>query len=99
MERATHLAKEIEGAAIAIIKESWNLEKPIRMLTITGLQLVEGDYYEQPSLFGVTEDKQREKIERIEEAIDAIRDRFGRSSIAFGAGCADDLDWGRPADK
>lgn len=100
LERATHLAKEIEGAAIAIIKESWNLEKPIRMLTITGLQLVEGDYYEQPSLFGVTEDKQREKIERIEEAIDAIRDRFGRSSIAFGAGCADDLGLGGgPRDK
>ena len=99
LDRATHLAKEIAAASVAIIKEAWNLEKPIRMLTITGLQLVEGDQYEQPSLFSTVEDKQREKIEKIEEAVDAIRDRFGQDSIVFGAGSADDLGIRRPRDK
>ncbi len=99
LERATHLSKEIEAASIAIIKEAWSLEKPIRMLTITGLQLVDGDHYEQPSLFSAVEDKHRETIEKVEEAVDAIRDRFGQGSIVFGTGSADDLGIRRPRDK
>lgn len=95
LERPTCLAKEIEAAAIAIIEGAWHLEKPIRMLTITGLQLVGQDYLEQPSLFDAAGDQQRDKLARLEETVDAIRERYGRDSIAFGAGAGADLGLGR----
>lgn len=89
--RPTHLSREIEAAALDIIKNSWRLDDPIRMLTITGLQLVGEDYLDQPSLFAETDDRQHDKLEKLEGTLDAIRSRFGKGSISFGAGFADDL--------
>lgn len=91
LEQPTCLAKEIEGAAVDIIKGNWDLERPIRMLTITGLQLVGRDCPEQPSLFETGGDRRRERLLRIEEAVDAIRERYGRGSISFGTRAGDDL--------
>lgn len=93
--RATHLSREIEAAALDIIRGAWMLDKPIRMLTITGLQLVSEDYPDQPSLFGDADDQQRDKLEKLEGALDDIRSRFGRDSISFGASVVDDLGLGR----
>ncbi len=91
LERPTHLSREIEGAALDIIRNSWRLENPIRMLTITGLQLVGEEYLDQPSLFGESDDRQHEKLEKLEGTLDAIRSRYGQGSISFGTGWADDL--------
>lgn len=95
LPRPTHLSREIEAAALDIIRGAWKLDKPIRMLTITGLQLVSEDYPDQPSLFGDADDQQRDKLEKLEGALDAIRGRFGRDSISFGASVVDDLGLGR----
>ena len=48
----TNLAYEISEAAVEIIISSWNIRKPIRMLTITGINLCDEDTEEQISLFG-----------------------------------------------
>jgi DNA polymerase-4 len=80
----THLAKELAGAAMELIQSAWNLNAPIRMLTITGLNLIPGDVpCEQLSFFqsGSTE---REKQEHLETALDAIRLKYGSNSVAFG---------------
>lgn len=86
----TNLAYEISNAAVEIIISSWNLKNPIRMLTITGINLCDEDTEEQISLFG-TDTVSREKNENLERAMDSIRARYGHSSITFGKFKTDDL--------
>ncbi len=86
----THLAKEIGEAVMELIKGSWRMDSPIRMLTITALSLEPYSALRQLSFLNETEDK-RNKQERIERAIDAIRGRFGRDSIQFGANINSDI--------
>ncbi len=72
------------------------------MLTITGMQLVDEKCSEQLSLFCEGLNKQREKTEKIEAAVDAIRDRYGKGSIAFGSTINDDIgigDYGAEDDE
>jgi DNA polymerase IV len=89
--KPTCLSIEICNAAIGIIKESWNMKAPIRMLTITGLNLVSENDTEQLSFLGEEVDGRREKIERIEHAVDSIRGKYGRSSIAYGSNINNDI--------
>jgi DNA polymerase-4 len=91
LNKPTQLSREISCAAIDIIKETWNLKFPIRMLAITGMKLVAENYFEQTSLFCEEEDKGREKMEKIEETIDNIHSRYGRGSISFGANINNDI--------
>lgn len=78
----THLGRELAEAALSIIRDSWDLRAPIRMITITGANLtdVEGAG-EQLSLFAPPDDAGREKRERLETAIDGIREKFGQAAI------------------
>ena len=84
------IAYEISEAAVEIIISSWNIRKPIRMLTITGINLCDEDTEEQISLFG-TDTVSREKTENLERVMDSIRARYGQSSITFGKFKTDEL--------
>lgn len=86
----TNLTYEICDAAVEIITASWNLQKPIRMLTITGINLCDEDTGEQISLFGA-DTVSREKTENLERAMDSIRSKYGKSSITFGRFKTDEL--------
>lgn len=86
----TNLAYEISEAAVEIIISSWNIRKPIRMLTITGINLCDEDTEEQISLFGA-DTVSREKTENLERVMDSIRARYGQSSITFGKFKTDEL--------
>jgi DNA polymerase IV len=88
--RPTHLMKEISEAALKIIMERWNLNSPIRMLTVTGMNLTAGDS-EQISFFGDSDERQRKKREKLEETLDNIRGRYGRGSILLGTSLDNDL--------
>lgn len=90
LDTPTNLAYEISEAAVEIILSSWNLRKPIRMLTITGINLCDEDTEEQISLFGA-DTVSREKTENLERAMDSIRARYGQSSITFGKFKTDEL--------
>jgi DNA polymerase-4 len=86
----TNLAEEIGSAALEIITKSWNLKNPIRMLTITGIGLVDEQEAEQLSLFSINDDR-REKSETIERTLDHIRKKYGGSSITFGGILKNDI--------
>lgn len=86
----TNLAYEISDAAFDIVAASWDLKAPVRMLTITGINLCDEDTEEQLSLFG-TDTASREKTENLERAMDSIRARYGKSSITFGKFKTDEL--------
>ena len=78
-----NLAAEKKNAALEIIISSWRLTDPIRLLTLTAINLTDETCEEQLSLFDAPAES-REKGESIERTMDDIRKKFGNSSITFG---------------
>ena len=88
--KPTELADEIRGHAYEIVKEAWPEKKPIRMLTVTGINLADTNEDEQLSLF-TEESESHEKSESVERTMDEIRKKFGNSSIKFGRVIGNDI--------
>ena len=86
-----------------IVKEEWPEGKPIRMITVTGINLTDKKAGEQLSLFtGVSDGNQTELAsdggraaaeadESVERTMDEIRKKFGSSSIKFGKVIGSDI--------
>lgn len=84
LPRSTDLAKTIAEASLELIHSCWNPSAPIRSITITASRFHEsgGD---QLSLFdspAALEDP--EKRERLEQAVDRVRSRYGKNAVSFG---------------
>ena len=86
----TNLEEDIFRASIEIIEASWNLKDPIRLLTITGINLCDEDEDIQLSLFD-TNNRKSEKGEKMERTMDDIRKKFGDTSITFGRVLKNDI--------
>ena len=86
----TNLAGELAKNALDIIHTSWKKGSPIRMLTITGINLTDEVFDEQLSLFGISSDD-RQKGEQIERTMDEVRKKYGSSSIGFAAVLDNDI--------
>ena len=84
LEAATDLVEEISRISFDIVKENWNFKDPIRLLTVTGINLIIGEPEEQMSIFAPFDDR-REKAKKIESAMDSIREKYGNSAISFGS--------------
>ena len=65
-----------------MMQACWNEHSPVRMLTITAQQLTEEEGGEQLNFFEPEAAIQHEKRARLEQTVDAIRDKFGRDAIA-----------------
>ncbi len=78
LERPSHLSGEIREAAVALAKESWNPAVPVRMLTVTGANLVDaGGLEEQLSLFAdPAREARRQKQEALEQTLDSLKSRY-----------------------
>ncbi|WP_312645259.1 DNA polymerase IV [Hydrogenoanaerobacterium sp.] len=87
----THLAREIYEAALELILASWKLNAPIRMLTITGANLLPQGSAEQLSLFGAENNLSRERQDKLEHTMDHIRSKFGRDAISTATVLGSDL--------
>ncbi|MBT3273420.1 MAG: DNA polymerase IV [Spirochaetales bacterium] len=85
LEQPTHLIIEIFEATLQILKEQWDLDKPIRMLTITGIYLVSANEAKQLSIFDVGDNSKRVKLDKLEQTVNEIRHRYGKNSISLGA--------------
>lgn len=83
LDNPTNLAEIIADTAVAIIEKTWNLRHPIRMLTVTAINLCPEDQAQQLSLFS-SENVQTETGEKMERTMDDIREKFGRDAITFG---------------
>ena len=86
----TNLASELAQASMELIHESWRPGAPIRMLTITGINLCDETVEEQISLFA-GDNHSHQQGEKIERAMDDIRSRFGSAAITFGGVLGNDL--------
>ncbi|MDO4544774.1 MAG: DNA polymerase IV [Bacillota bacterium] len=100
LDNPTNLTGIIADAAMSIIKKSWRLRDPIRMLTITAINLCDENQAQQLSLFA-NENALVEKGEKVERTIDDIREKFGGGAITFGSILSNDigLDLETPLEK
>ncbi len=79
----TYLARELVQAAMELLEQSWNPKAPVRALTVTAQNLMPAQQAgEQLDLFSPDASPKREKVEKIERAMDGIRGKFGREAIS-----------------
>lgn len=79
----THLERDIVNASLEIIKSNWTISNPIRMLTITAINLVGDGEIEQINFFEGDQNS-REKSEEMAKVMDTVRSKYGVGSIGFG---------------
>lgn len=79
LEMATQNSADIGKTAIELIKAKYDWHTPIRAITVSAIRLERADSPIQPFLF--YDYRKIEKINRLERAVDGIRERFGKYSI------------------
>ncbi len=84
--------KDIYQAAMAIVRRSWDMRRPVRMLTVGVTNFAAPGAPVQLSLFEEAEGEKHGRQARLESAVDDIRRRFGPGSIGFGQVMGSDLD-------
>ena len=83
----TYLAREIAQAAMELADRVWNMNRPVRALTVTAIYLIdESEAGAQMDLFADAEDSRRERLEKLEFTLDEIRARFGKHAIQPASG-------------
>lgn len=84
LKKPTHLQREVAETAYRLMVENWNINLPIRSITVTCIDLCDESAPNlQLSMFDEA-DERREKQEKIEDAMAGIRAKMGRSAIRFG---------------
>lgn len=77
----TNLTKEIYETGVKLLKDNWNILKPIRLIGI-GIGGACEESTEQLSLFDITKTEVKNvKEEKLEKALDAIKEKYGINSI------------------
>ena len=77
----TQLPSEIAAAGFGLFHERYRWETKVRAVCIRAIDLVPKDDPDQLTLFDDTE--LREKRERIQDAVESIRERFGKRAITY----------------
>lgn len=86
----TNLGREISQIAITLAHQCWNMDHPVRAITITALYLLpEYEVCSQQDLFSVEQSKKREKLERLENTLDHIRSKYGKGAISSASSPVD----------
>jgi DNA polymerase-4 len=82
----TSLTKVLFQESLAIMRQCWPKDAPIRLLTVTASSLCRDDEQETAQLSFLTDVKPDDPRQaRIEQAVDGVRQRFGRSAVSPGA--------------
>ena len=78
---------QLSEKAMELLERIWKPPAPIRMLTVTAIHLTEeGDAWQQEDLFTpVPQQEKQQKQEKLEQAMDSIRGKYGKTAIRFGA--------------
>lgn len=79
----TYSSRAIASCAMELINASYHIASGIRMLTVTGQNLVkENEINVQMSL--LSDVKTDERSEKIEKTMDSLKERFGSTSVVYG---------------
>lgn len=79
LNRASNVTEEIARAAFELFQKNYNWEHPIRSLGVRGCDLVSDEMPYQLDLF--MDEVKREKMRKMDQVVDEIRERFGYQSI------------------
>lgn len=86
LESPTDLSREIARTAFGLAQACWNMEAPVRALTVTALYLThESEVCTQFDLMDGDVRRKREKLSRLEHTMDDIRARFGKGAISHAS--------------
>ena len=82
----TYISRDLAQCGMELLHSCWSERQPVRALTITAQNLVEErDAGEQVDLFAADAIPCRDKLEKLEKAMDTIRDKYGRSAISIAS--------------
>lgn len=90
LDHYTWLEHEIRDVAMKLIREHWRIGVPIRAITVGVAKLVPADQAtEQLDLFDLIGEKKetgkvREKQDKMEAAVDALRQKMGNAAVTLG---------------
>ena len=77
------LPEACEEAAMALADGCWNMERPVRALTVTALYLIpEEEAGAQLELWSGEQEARRARLERLEHTLDDIRAKYGKGAIS-----------------
>ena len=86
LDAPVNTARELYRAAMDILERSWRSGAPIRALTLTAHNLIpEGEAAEQLDLFQSAAPRKRERVEKLERTMDAIRSKYGKEAVTIAA--------------
>lgn len=89
LQNPTCSSAEIAEVAFDLFQRNYHWDKPVRSIGVRGAGLVEMDSCLQMSLY--EDDVKRDKWERIDAAVDALRERYGYMSVRRAVTCTDPL--------
>ena len=75
----TNLTEEIAGEALSLFREHYQWKRPVRSIGISVSDLAADTIYSQTSLF--CDEVKREKVERLDKALDRLKARFGTFAV------------------
>ena len=75
----TNLTGEIAGEALSLFREHYQWKRPVRSVGISVSDLAADTIYSQTSLF--CDEVKREKVERLDKALDRLKARFGTFAV------------------
>ena len=86
LDAPANTARELYQAAADILERGWKSGAPIRAITLTAHNLIpEGEAAEQLDLFQSCAPQRRDKLEKLERTMDAIRSKYGREAVTVAA--------------
>lgn len=90
LDTPTNFTTDIFDNVMFIIEKSWDFDKPVRLLSVTGINLCDEDTGVQLFMFGNTQ-RENEKNKSLDKTVDKIRCKFGKSAITFGSIIENDI--------
>ncbi|MDO4516583.1 MAG: DNA polymerase IV [Bacillota bacterium] len=82
----TNVSREIMACAMDLIGRCWSWTSPVRAITVTASGLLpEEEAGDQLDLFTPGASEKREKQEKLERAMDRLRDKYGRHVVRFAS--------------
>jgi DNA polymerase-4 len=90
LRKPTNLAKILFETALQITERSWKIGEPIRLLTVTAINLTDEDDRGQLTLFD-DDAADTSKQEALERSLDALKQRYGKSVVKPAALLKNDL--------
>jgi DNA polymerase-4 len=89
LQTPTNSTKELLDCAVALVRQSWSMSAPIRLLSVTATGLTEDRIQQLSWLNGSPQE--RDRHEKLESAVDRIREKYGTDMVTFGSTMQTDI--------